>query len=128
MHPHKCHRKLERKRNMCAFQIKWDLLFHTNGVRVESETLETHIVTICGQTEDLVSTLICHKCEKRFVIVAQMLKTRWLLFHALMYVIYIHGVLGQDGWGWGSWGGGVVGVKSNPKSGLKEQLHMLRNI
>ena len=63
-----------------------------------------------------------------------MLKTTWLLFHALMYVIYIHGVLGQDSWGWGSGCGGggvglgVVGVKSNPKSGLKEQLHMLRNI
>ena len=94
---------------MCAFQIKWDLLFHTNGVRVESETPETHIVTICGQTEDLVSTLICHKYEKRFVIVAHMLKTSWLLFHALMYVIYIHGVLGQDSWGWGSGCGGGGG-------------------
>ena len=86
--------------------------FTQTGFGVESETPETHIVTICGQTEDLVSTLICHKCEKRFVIVAHMLKTRWLLFHALIYVIYIHGVLGQDSWGWGSgcvWGGGGGG-------------------
>ena len=60
------------------------------------------------------SSANCHKCGILLLLIVSHVKDHML---GVIYAIYIHRVLEAG-----------VGVKSKPKSGLKDYFHLLRNI